>query len=67
MSDRIYSDYMRNAKLKRLKAAGWRVGTANDFLGLDKQKAVLVDVKRSLIDAVQKACQKRRRRTRHSA
>ena len=67
MSDRIYSDYMGNAKLKRLKAAGWRVATANDFLGLDKQKAALVDVKLSLIDAVQKARQKRRRRTPHSA
>jgi ribosome-binding protein aMBF1 (putative translation factor) len=51
---------MRNAKLKRLKAAGWKVGTAKDFLGLDEQEATLVDMKLSLIDAVKKSRQKRR-------
>ena len=38
---------MRNAKLKRLKAAGWKVGTAKDFLGLDEQDATLVEMKLS--------------------
>jgi len=50
---------MRNSKLKRLKAAGWKVGTARDFLGLDDQEAALVEVKLSLIDAVKKSRRKR--------
>jgi len=50
---------MRNAKLKRLKAAGWKVGTAKDFLGLDEQEATLADMKLSLIDAVKKSRKKR--------
>ena len=51
---------MHNSKLKRLKAAGWKVGTAKDFLGLDEQEAALVEVKLSLVDAVKKSRQKRR-------
>lgn len=51
---------MRNCKLKRLKAVGWKVGTARDILGLDEQEAALVEVKLSLIDAVKKSRQKRR-------
>ena len=51
---------MHNTKLKRLKAAGWKAGTAKDFLGLDEQEAALVEVKLSLVDAVKKSRQKRR-------
>lgn len=51
---------MRKTKLKRLKAVGWKVGSAKDFLGLDEQEAALVEVKLSLIDAVKKSPQKRR-------
>jgi ribosome-binding protein aMBF1 (putative translation factor) len=53
-------EVMNSSKLKRLKAAGWKVGTAKDFLGLQKQEAALVEVKLSLIDAVKKSRQKRR-------
>jgi Mg-chelatase subunit ChlD len=51
---------MSSAKLKRLKAAGWKVGTAREFLGLRSQEAALVEVKLSLIDALKKSRQKRR-------
>jgi DNA-binding XRE family transcriptional regulator len=51
---------MRKNKLKHLRAAGWKVGGAKDFLGLDEQEAALVEVKLSLVDAVKKSRQKRR-------
>ena len=43
---------MSSTKLKRLKAAGWKVGTTKDFLGLSDQEAALVEVKLSLIEAL---------------
>ena len=51
---------MQSAKLKRLKSAGWKVGTARDFLGLKEQESALVEVKLSLIDALKHSRQKRR-------
>ena len=51
---------MRNNKLKRIKAAGWTVGTTKDFLGLSEQEAALVEVKLSLIAALRKSRQKHR-------
>jgi DNA-binding XRE family transcriptional regulator len=36
---------MKAGKQKRLKEAGWRVGTADEFLGLSKQESALVEVK----------------------
>jgi ribosome-binding protein aMBF1 (putative translation factor) len=51
---------MSSTKLKRLKAAGWKVGTTKDFLGLTDQEAALVEVKLSLIEALKKSRQKRR-------
>ena len=51
---------MNSTKLKRLKAAGWKVGTAKDFLGLTDQEAALVEVKLSLLDALKQNRQKRR-------
>jgi predicted XRE-type DNA-binding protein len=36
---------MKAGKQKRLAAAGWRVGTVGEFLGLSKQEAALVEVK----------------------
>ena len=49
-----------STRLKRLKAAGWKVGTTKDFLGLSDQEAALVEVKLSLIEALKKSRQKRR-------
>ena len=51
---------MNSTRLKRLKAAGWKVGTTKDFLGLNDQEAALVEVKLSLIEALKKSRQKRR-------
>lgn len=35
-------------KRKRLEAAGWRVGSASDFLGLTPEESALIDLKLSL-------------------
>ena len=39
---------MDAAKRKRLAAAGWRVGTTKDFLGLSPDEAAFVEVKLAL-------------------
>ena len=39
---------MDSAKRKRLAAAGWRVGTAQEFLGLSPDEAAFVEVKLTL-------------------
>ena len=33
---------MSTGKLKRLQAAGWKVGTAKNFLGLSREEAALI-------------------------
>jgi predicted XRE-type DNA-binding protein len=39
---------MKAAKRSRLEAAGWRVGSAADFLGLDPEEAAFVELKVAL-------------------
>ena len=39
---------MRAEKLKRLEKAGWKVGDARDFLGLDASEAEFVEIKLGL-------------------
>ncbi len=39
---------MRKAKRTRLEAAGWKVGTLRQFLGLPDEEAVFVDLKLAL-------------------
>jgi DNA-binding XRE family transcriptional regulator len=39
---------MRLAKRKRLEAAGWRVGSAAEFLGLSEEEAAFVEIKLAL-------------------
>ena len=39
---------MNSAKKARLEAAGWKVGTAAEFLGLTKQEAAFVEMKLAL-------------------
>jgi len=34
---------MKPAKRKRLEAAGWKVGSAKDFLGLTPEEAAFVE------------------------
>ena len=50
---------MNAGKLKKLRAAGWKVGNARDFLNLSDEEAKLVELKLSLINAVKQARQKR--------
>ncbi len=51
---------MNTAKLKKLRAAGWKVGSAKDFLKLSDEEAMLVELKLSLTNALKEARQKRR-------
>ncbi len=39
---------MNSAKKARLEAAGWKVGTADEFLGLSKEEANYVECKLAL-------------------
>lgn len=43
---------MEARKKKRLEAAGWRVGSAEEFLGLDAAELALIEVKLGLSDAL---------------
>ena len=43
---------MNHKKQKRLAAAGWRVGTAAEFLELSPAEALFVEIKVTLADAV---------------
>jgi hypothetical protein len=37
--------HMKPAKRKRLEGAGWKVGSAKDFLGLSPEEAAFVELK----------------------
>jgi ribosome-binding protein aMBF1 (putative translation factor) len=50
---------MKAAKARRLKAAGWKLGSAREFLRLSDQEAALVDMKLCLMDALRQARRKR--------
>ena len=39
---------MKEAKKKRLRKAGWRVGSAADFLGLSPEEQALIDIRLAL-------------------
>ena len=43
---------MNKTKRSRLKARGWRVGSANDFLGLSPEEAALVETRLALSKAL---------------
>lgn len=51
---------MRTGKRKALSAAGWRVGSAREFLGLSDAEAALVDLKLALSDALRRSRRERR-------
>lgn len=51
---------MKAAKRKRLEQAGWRVGSARDFLELSKEEQALVEVKLVLADGVKTQREKHR-------
>jgi DNA-binding XRE family transcriptional regulator len=52
------------AKAERLKNAGWRVGSAQEFLELSKEEAAFVEMKLALAIGLRKRRQ-RRRMTQH--
>lgn len=43
---------MKETKRERLEGKGWRVGSAEDFLGLAPEEAAMVDLRLRLADAV---------------
>ena len=51
---------MNSARLKKLRAAGWKVGNAREFLKLNDEEAMLVELKLALTSALKEARQKRR-------
>lgn len=51
---------MRKEKRQRLEAAGWKVGSAQEFLGLSDEEATLVAVRVELARALREARQARR-------
>jgi DNA-binding XRE family transcriptional regulator len=51
---------MKRSKKDRLEAAGWRVGTAQEFLGLTQEEAAFVEMKLALSESVRRRRQARR-------
>lgn len=45
---------MQQAKQKKLKARGWKIGTAADFLGLTPEEETFIDMKISLSQSLKK-------------
>src|SRR5713101_7801268 len=43
---------MKQEKRKRLEAAGWRVGTVKEFLGLTDEEEIVIELKLDLAKAV---------------
>jgi DNA-binding XRE family transcriptional regulator len=50
---------MKAIKRKRLQAAGWKTGSAAEFLGLSASEATLVELKLALVGAVRQTRQRR--------
>lgn len=51
---------MRENKRKRLKARGWKVGSAKDFLGLSDQEAAFIELKLRLASSLRDLRRRRR-------
>ncbi len=51
---------MRESKQKRLRAKGWKVGTAREFLGLSAEEEAYIDLKLRLADSLRKRRTRRR-------
>jgi len=51
---------MKEDKIKRLEAAGWKVGSAAEFLALDDDEAAVIELKLDLAAAVRTARTRRR-------
>ncbi len=51
---------MKKAKRERLTAAGWRVGSADEFLGLSTEETAFLDLKMALSAALREQRQARK-------
>lgn len=51
---------MRKTKRRKLEAAGWRVGSAAEFLDLSKEETSLIEMKIGLADSIRKRRQSRK-------
>jgi ribosome-binding protein aMBF1 (putative translation factor) len=51
---------VKEDKRRRLEAAGWKVGSAAEFLTLDDEEAAIIELKLDLADAVRTARTRRR-------
>jgi DNA-binding XRE family transcriptional regulator len=51
---------VKKAKREKLEGAGWRVGSAEDFLELSKEEAAFVEMKLALADSVRRRRQARK-------
>jgi ribosome-binding protein aMBF1 (putative translation factor) len=51
---------MKRSKRERLEAAGWRAGTAAEFLGLSAEESAFVEMKLALADGVRRRRQAKR-------
>jgi ribosome-binding protein aMBF1 (putative translation factor) len=45
---------MKKTKKDRLEAAGWKFGTAGDFLGLGREEATVIEMKLGLAESVRR-------------
>ncbi|NOT32960.1 MAG: helix-turn-helix transcriptional regulator [Candidatus Eisenbacteria bacterium] len=45
---------MNSTKRKRLESAGWKFGTAGEFLGLSPEEAHIVELKLALADSLRR-------------
>ena len=43
---------MKDAKRRRLEAAGWKIGTADELLGLTRQESEYVELKLALAEGI---------------
>jgi DNA-binding XRE family transcriptional regulator len=51
---------MKSARRKKLEAAGWHAGSAEEFLGLTREEAELVELKLALSSFLKRLRQKKR-------
>ena len=51
---------MNPAKRKKLEKAGWKIGSASEFLGLTPEEEVLVEIKLALADKVKELRKQRK-------
>lgn len=51
---------MRDEKRRRLEAKGWRIGTAQQFLGLSDEEAAFIDLKLKLARSLRERRRRRR-------